>query len=69
MKNKYLIIISIIVFVNENIFSQNEVEYVRPSGVLKDFDTKKYGIIDKNGDTIVLSFMIYYQTAFQKNDS
>ncbi|MBK8623545.1 MAG: WG repeat-containing protein [Saprospiraceae bacterium] len=53
MKNKYLIIISIIVFVNENVFSQNEVKYLRPSGVLKDFDTKKYGIIDKNGDTIV----------------
>lgn len=53
MKNKYLIIISVIVFFNENVFSQIEVEYVRSSGVLKDFDTKKYGIIDKNGDTIV----------------
>lgn len=51
--NKFVISKLLVFFITSNVLSQNEVEYIRPSGVQRDFDTRKYGIIDKKGDTIV----------------
>lgn len=51
--NKFLLSKLLVLFITSNVLSQNEVVYVRPFGVQRDFDSKKYGIIDEKGETIV----------------
>ena len=50
---KILLNICLLVLLIEPIFSQGEVVEGKFYGVERDFDSKKYGITNKNGDTIV----------------
>ena len=49
---KILLNICLLVLLIEPIFSQGEVVEGKFYGVERDFDSKKYGITNKNGDTI-----------------
>lgn len=50
---KFLICNLLILFITSNVIAQHEIEYVRPFGVQRAFDSKKYGIMDEKGDTII----------------
>ncbi len=51
--HKYFLNICLILFLCEPILPQSAVIEGKKTGVVRDVDTKKYGIVDENGDTIV----------------